>query len=330
MAEFDIIQQHFANWQSENASVVLGIGDDAAVIEVPDEHQLVVTTDLFLPGIHFPENTSAEDIAYKALAVNLSDLAAMSAKPGWFTLSLSIPKIDNNWLEKFSHSLAETARFYNIALVGGDTNQGPLTINIQAMGQVPKNQALRRDGAKPGDCIYCTGTLGDAALGLALLQGKHSVLDEEDRIYFHERLNRPMPRVGAGLSLRHGASAAIDISDGLVADLSHLLKASGELGALIHLEDIPLSEPLKRHMNEIEAWETALSGGDDYELCFTVSEKKRGILETSLSNAGCSFVCIGRVTKKSGIQFQNSGANLSLNLKGFEHFYSPTKITDIK
>ncbi len=322
MSEFDIIQQHFANWQSESNSVVLGIGDDAALIEIPDTHHLVVTTDLFLPDIHFPENTSAADIAYKALAVNLSDLAAMAAKPGWFTLSLAVPEVDSEWLESFSKSLSEAAQFYNIALVGGDTNQGPLTISIQAMGQVPKDKALRRDTAEPGDYIYCTGTLGDAALGLSVIQGKHTVMDDEDRQYFYERLNRPIPRVGAGMSLRQGASAAIDISDGLVSDLSHILTASGGLGALINLEELPLSEPLNRHLGEIQAWEMALSGGDDYELCFTVSGKQQGMLETALSNAGCSFTCIGRVTGKRGIQFQNSGANVSLNLKGFEHFNS--------
>ncbi len=320
MGEFELIQTHFAKWQQQNASVELGIGDDAALINFPETHHLVVTTDLFLPGIHFPEDTSPEDIAYKALAVNLSDLAAMGAKPGWFTLSLAMPESDSKWLKGFAKSLAETAQFYNVALVGGDTSRGPLTINIQAMGQVPKEKALRRDNAEPGDYIYCTGTLGDAALGLAIVRGEHRVMDDEDRLYFYHRLSRPMPRVAAGMSLRSGASAAIDISDGLVADLSHVLKASGGLGAIINLEDLPLSEPLQRHLGEINAWEMALSGGDDYELCFTVSEKQQGMLETSLSNAGCNFTCIGRVTGKNEIQFQNAGTNVSLNLKSFEHF----------
>ncbi len=320
MGEFELIQTHFANWQSENSSIELGIGDDAALLNIPETHHLVVTTDMLLPGIHFPEDTSPEDIAYKALAVNLSDLAAMGAKPTWFTLSLAMPDSDTNWLTRFAKSLAETAQFYNVALVGGDTNQGPLTINIQAMGQIPKDKALRRNTLQPGDYIYSTGTLGDAAMGLAIVQGQHNVIDDEDRLYFYQRLSRPMPRVGAGLSLRSGASGAIDVSDGLVSDLSHMLKASGDLGALINLEDLPLSEPLQRHLGEIEAWEMALSGGDDYELCFTVSEKQQGMLETSLSNAGCNYTCIGRVTGQSGIKFQNSGATINLNLEGFEHF----------
>ena len=320
MGEFELIQTHFASWQKENSSIELGIGDDAALLNFPETHHLVVTTDMLLPGVHFPVDTSPEDIAYKALVVNLSDIAAMGAKPTWFTLSISIPESDSLWLKRFAQSLAETAEFYNVALVGGDTNKGPLAISIQAMGQIPKDKALRRDTLEPGDYIYCTGTLGDAAMGLAIVKGTHEVIDEEDRRYFYQRLSRPMPRLSAGLSLRSGASGAIDVSDGLVADLNQMLTASGDLGALINLEDVPMSEPLQRHLGEIEAWEMALSGGDDYELCFTVSEKQQGMLETSLSNAGCNYTCIGRVTGQKGIKFQNSGANISLNLKGFEHF----------
>jgi len=323
MGEFDIIQQYFDGWEQQRSEVELGIGDDAALINFPESHHLVVTTDMFIPGVHFPEDTCAADIAYKALAVNLSDLAAMGARPGWFTLALSLPEIDQAWLHEFSESLAERAKFYNISLIGGDTNQGPLSITIQAMGQVPKTKALTRSGAKPGDWLYCTGTLGDAALGLDILQGRKSIKNKKDRDFLIERLNRPSPRVGTGLTLRQGASAAIDISDGLVKDLRHLLKASGDLGALINVEDLPLSEAFTKHLHEVEAWEMALSGGDDYELCFTVPDENRALLETSLENAGNPFTCIGRITGQDGIQLQNSGTKITLKLGGYEHFTDP-------
>ncbi len=325
MNEFDIIKQYFTLSECEQNQVELGIGDDAALINLPETHHLVVTTDMFLPGIHFPENTSPEDIACKALAVNLSDLAAMGANPKWFTLALSLPEVDHQWLRRFSSSLLEQAKFYNICLIGGDTNQGPLAITIQALGQVPKSKALRRSNASKGDLIYCTGTLGDAALGLAIIQGRHTVIDDADRKYLLNRLNRPTPRVGTGLILRAGASSAIDTSDGLINDLNHILNKSSDaacddIGAIINLEKLPLSDSFKRYLGEVDAWEMALAGGDDYELCFTVPEAEQDILTTSLSNAGCNFTRIGRITGKKGIELQNVGARVNLTLNGYEHF----------
>ncbi len=336
MSEFDIIEKYFTPNQSEQNQVELGIGDDGALVNIPETHNLVVTTDMLVSGVHFPENTSPEDIACKALAVNLSDLAAMGANPRWFTLAISFPEINTDWLERFANSLMKQAEFYNISLIGGDTNKGPLSITIQALGQVPKSKALRRSTAKKGDYIYCTGTLGDAALGLAILQGKQTVIDDEDRNYLMKRLNCPTPRLGTGLSLRSGASAAIDVSDGLINDLQHILDASsneeqGDIGAVLNLENLPLSDSFKRYLGEVDAWEMALAGGDDYELCFTVSEAEQDLLITSLSNAGCIFTCIGRVTGKKGIELQNAGARVNLNLNGFEHFAEtvnkPTRVS---
>ena len=336
MSEFDIIEKYFTPNQCEQNQVELGIGDDGALVNIPETHNLVVTTDMLVSGVHFPENTSPEDIACKALAVNLSDLAAMGANPRWFTLAISFPEINTDWLERFANSLMKQAEFYNISLIGGDTNKGPLSITIQALGQVPKSKALRRSTAKKGDYIYCTGTLGDAALGLAILQGKQTVIDDEDRNYLMKRLNCPTPRLGTGLSLRSGASAAIDVSDGLINDLQHILDASsneeqGDIGAVLNLENLPLSDSLKRYLGEVDAWEMALAGGDDYELCFTVSEAEQDLLITSLSNAGCIFTCIGRVTGKKGIELQNAGARVNLNLNGFEHFAEtvnkPTRVS---
>lgn len=325
MSEFNIIEEYFTPIQGEQNQVELGVGDDGALVNLPETHHLVVTTDMLIAGVHFPENTSPEDIACKALAVNLSDLAAMGANPRWFTLAISLPEVDPVWLKRFASSLMKQAEFYNISLIGGDTNKGPLSITIQALGQVPKSKALRRSTAKKGDYIYCTGTLGDAALGLAILQGKQTVIDDKDRHYLVNRLNCPTPRLGTGLSLRSGASAAIDISDGLINDLQHILDASsdedqGTIGAVLNLEDLPLSDSFRRYLGEVDAWEMALAGGDDYELCFTVSEAEQDLLTTSLTNAGCIFTCIGRITGKKGIELQNAGAKVSLNLKGFDHF----------
>ncbi len=325
MSEFDIIEKYFTPAKGSQNQVELGVGDDGALVDVPETHNLVVTTDMFISGVHFPEKTSPENIACKALAVNLSDLAAMGANPRWFTLAISLPEINPDWLKRFAESLMKQAAFYNISLIGGDTNKGPLSITIQALGQVPKSKALRRSTARKGDYIYCTGTLGDAALGLAILQGKQTVIDDEDRNYLLKRLNCPTPRLGAGLSLRSGASAAIDISDGLINDLQHILDASsdeeqGTIGAVLNLEDLPLSDSFKRYLGEVDAWEMALAGGDDYELCFTVSATEQDLLLTSLSNAGCIYTQIGRVTGKKGIELQNSGARVNLNLTGFEHF----------
>ncbi len=320
MGEFEIIQQYFSNWEEPRNDVVLGIGDDAALINFPETHHLAVTTDMLISGVHFPENTSPADIAYKALAVNLSDLAAMGARPSWFTLVLSLPEANHEWLYEFSKSLADCAKFYNVSLIGGDTNKGPLSVTIQAMGQVPKDKALRRCGAKAGDWLYCTGTLGDAALGLAVLQGRREIKTKKHRDYVIERLNRPTPRLGIGLSLRQGASAAIDLSDGLMSDLGHLLEASGNLGATINLDELPMSEPFKTSLDEISAWELALSGGDDFELLFTISPDHKSLLETSLENTGSPYACMGRITGNKGIQLQSGGTNISLDWDGYDHF----------
>lgn len=333
MSEFDIIKNYFVIDSEPQTQVDLGIGDDAALVHLPESHNLVVTTDTIIPGVHIPENCSPEHIAIKALAVNLSDLAAMGANPRWFTLALTIPEENENWLKRFSKTLLQQAAFYNIALIGGDTVKGPLAINIQAMGQIPKNRALTRSNAEKGDLIYVTGTLGDAAFGLSLIKNEHQITNKKDKTYFINRLNCPEPRLGAGLSLRSTATAAIDISDGLISDLSHILDSSGQesdLGAIIQLENIPLSRQLKKYLGEIEAWEIALSGGDDYELCFTVNESNKEVMETSLSNAGVEFQQIGKITGKKGIEFHHGGAVINMNLSGYDHFRKNSKESSVE
>jgi len=223
--EFELIKRYFQQTIVSRRDVVCGIGDDAALLQCSPEQLLVVSTDTLIEGVHFPQTTTAQDLAYKALAVNLSDLAAMGAEPAWFTLALTLPTPDPSWLAHFSQGLFQLAQQFNIQLVGGDTTRGPLSITIQVLGQVPAHQALLRQGAQAGDKIYVSGTLGDAGLGLEVSLGKRQVSETASQFVL-QRLNRPFPQVQLGLALRGLASSAIDISDGLLADLDHLWKAA--------------------------------------------------------------------------------------------------------
>ncbi|GAC15902.1 thiamine-phosphate kinase [Aliiglaciecola lipolytica] len=294
MKEFDIIERFFKQERESRKDVLQGIGDDCAITRVPEGLNLAITTDTLISGVHFPVDTPPEAIAHKALAVNLSDLAAMGAEPAWFSLSLSLPEVDENWLEAFSQSLFEVSEYYSIQLIGGDTVQGPLAITITAQGFVPNEKALVRSGAKPGDLVYVTGTLGDAGAGLDIKLGKLTS-SEHGANFLLNRLNYPAPRLLAGTALRRTASACIDISDGLIQDLQHILNAS-ECGAKIQVKNLPLSVALKETVDLEQAYQYALSSGDDYELLFTVNEEQKGILETSLANANMKATCIGQLT----------------------------------
>ena len=312
MNEFDIIETYFAKQPCKRKDVSLGIGDDGAILNVPPEKQLVVTTDTLISGVHFPENTDAFSMGFKSLAVNLSDLAAMGAEPAWVMLALTLPNSDAQWLKDFSRGFFELAEKYNIELIGGDLTKGALSITVQALGLVPKNEAITRHGAKAGDLIYVTGTLGDAALALAVLQKKIAVEEKyQEKILL--KLNQPKPKIKEGEQLRKIATAAIDISDGLYADLKHMLKKSG-VGARIDLDHLPLSEALQRSTIKEEALRFALSGGDDYELCFTVPAAKKHLLPE-----GCT--CIGEITASLEINltFAN-GKKYILTHEGYTHF----------
>jgi len=316
--EFDIIREYFTAQPVTRPDVLRGIGDDAALLNVPADHELVVTTDLLVAGVHFPEVASARAIGHKTLAVNLSDLAAMAATPAWFTLNLSLPQADPAWLRDLTHGMFQLARLHDVVLVGGDTTRGPLTLGIQAMGFVPRGQALLRSGAKAGDRIYVTGCLGDAALALMLLQGKISMPEE-----FHapvlERLHRPLPRVAAGLALRNVASACIDLSDGLVADLGHILEASGA-GARVQLERLPLSPAYGPVFGQV-GWAPAASGGDDYELCFTVPPAREPDLRKAAAQFGVSCVQIGEIETQPGLRLVDEcGGLYQPERSGFDHF----------
>ncbi len=317
-SEFDIIKDYFTGQRVKRDDVSLGIGDDAAIITVPHNQQLVIAIDTLVAGVHFLTDSCAEDIAYKALAVNLSDLAAMGAEPAWFTLALTLPKVDSLWLQGFAKGLFTLAEQYKLQLVGGDTTQGPLTISIQVAGYVPFDMALTRSGAKAGDGIYVTGTLGDAALGLRCLQRPDEYHFDQQAI---NRLNRPQARIEMGLVLREIATACIDVSDGLLADLGHILDAS-YVGARLDRNAIPLSNSVKRVCDRYEFdYALALSGGDDYELCFCVAPENDAKLKAIATDSDVSITKIGQIEVKRGISLRDGDKSISVNqAQGFEHF----------
>ncbi len=318
--EFDLIQLFFNQETKSRKDVVLGIGDDAALLQVPFDQQLVVTTDTLVAARHFHTNTLPEDIGYKALAVNLSDLAAMGAEPAWILLALTLPSADESWLRQFIKGFFSLMQQFQLQLVGGDLTQGPLTITVQALGFVPTGKALCRRGARVGDRIYVTGSLGDAGLALEALQKKENFgLTPTQILTVTQRLNRPDPRVDVGLALRDIASSAIDVSDGLAADLHHLLSAN-RVGAILQLEKLPLSESLLSLPRE-SAWNLALSSGDDYELCFTVPESRESILQQHLQVLKTPYTCIGSIKKDRGLLLlDEKGSVFNSDKTGFQHF----------
>jgi thiamine-monophosphate kinase len=317
MAEFDWIAWLKQQAQAGDADngVVLGIGDDAALCQVPPGMQLAISTDTLVAGVHFPNDTAPADIGYKALAVNLSDMAAMGAQPVWFSLALSVPEMDWDWLQPFSQGLLELAREHDVALIGGDTTRGPLSITVTVHGFVPEGQALRRSGAIGGDDIWVTGSLGDAAAALQQIGAAMQSMK------LRHRLDRPTPRVAAGLALRGLASAAIDISDGLAQDLGHILTASG-LGADIELGRMPVSASLLEfHPEDAARWQLQLGGGDDYELCFTAPARNAFAIEQALAQCGVSASVIGHTTEQTGLRcLAPDGESFALARTGFQHF----------
>lgn len=318
--EFDLIQRFFNRKTKNRKDVILGIGDDAALLQVPFDQQLVVTTDTLVAGRHFPINTLPEDIGYKALAVNLSDLAAMGAEPAWILLALTLPKANEIWIRKFTEGFFSLMQNFQLQLVGGDITQGPLTITIQALGFVPTGKALGRVGVNVGDHIYVTGCLGDAGLALETIEKKNDFgLTTTQMRTVLQRLNRPTPRVDVGLALRGIASSAIDISDGFAADLNHILLAN-RVGAILQLEKLPLSNSLLALPRE-EAWKLALSSGDDYELCFTVPESCEKILQQHLQKLNTPYTCVGSVKKDQGLLLLDENESVFyIDKMGFQHF----------
>lgn len=318
--EFDLIARYFDRVRPKRRDVALGIGDDCALLTVPDNQLVAISTDTMVSGVHFLADIAPADLAYKSLAVNLSDLAAMGADPAWLSLALTLPEVNELWLQEFSDSLFEQLDHYYIHLIGGDTTRGPLSLTLTIQGLVPTGRALSRAGANVGDWIYVTGTLGDSAAGLAILQNRLWVEDYADRMALVSRHLRPQPRILQGKELRNFASSVIDISDGLVSDLQHILNAS-RCGAHIDLDALPYSNHLKKHVDTEQVLYWALNGGEDYELCFTVPEINRVTLDMALGCLGASYTCIGQVAPLSeGVKYSKQGRHVELTCSGFDHF----------
>lgn len=321
--EFSLIARYFDRVRSSRLDVETGIGDDCALLNIPEKQTLAISTDTLVAGNHFLPDIDPADLAYKALAVNLSDLAAMGADPAWLTLALTLPKVDEPWLEAFSDSLFELLNYYDMQLIGGDTTRGPLSMTLGIHGYIPVGRALKRSGAKPGDWIYITGTPGDSAAGLAVLQNRLQVSEETDAHYLIKRHLRPTPRILHGQALRDIASAAIDLSDGLISDLGHIVKASG-CGARVDVDALPKSDAMMRHVDAGQALRWALSGGEDYELCFTVPELNRGALDVAIGQLGVPFTCIGQMSADiEGLNFVRDGMPVIFDWKGYDHFATP-------
>lgn len=315
MAEFaliDLIQKRCAVVRED---VRLGIGDDAALLAVPAGQLLATSTDTLVAGVHFLPEARAFDIGWKSLAVNLSDLAAMGAEPAWATLALTLPSADAHWVGAFADGFAELARRHRVALVGGDTTQGPLSVTVTIHGFTPEGAALMRSGARDGDGVYVTGTLGDAAAGL-----RQTLAKSKSDPHLLGRLHRPTPRIAQGLLLRGRATSCIDVSDGLVGDLGHICDASG-VGAELDADALPASAAVFCAFDADARREFQLAGGDDYELCFTAPDEVASDLLRDLVDSGGGATHIGRIVAGQGVQVRDaSGHPVNLPRCGWEHF----------
>lgn len=318
MSEFSLIDHYFKHLTASRADVSTGIGDDAAVVQVPLGKELLVSTDVLNIGVHFPLETSPFDIGYKSLAVNLSDMAAMGAVPCWVTLSLSLPEENADWLEGFSRGFAQLANQHQVQLIGGDTTKGPLSISVTIMGLADKGRARLRSAAKPGDLIAITGSIGDAALGLDCLLNDLD-MSEEDRSFCISRLNQPTPRVSVSGLLAPYVNAMIDISDGLVADLQHILDES-HCGAVLYVEKLPLSSAGQQYIRQTQDWVRMLSGGDDYELCFSFAKENLHDIEAIAQQMNLALTVIGYIESEPHMQLLLNGEAYTAARKGYDHF----------
>lgn len=320
LSEFELIRRYFTYPAPHTR---LGVGDDAAVVRLRRGMELVVSTDMLLSGRHFFHDADPRRLGHKALAVNLSDMAAMGATPRWVTLSLALPRADTTWLQAFTAGFMQLARQYGVDLIGGDTTRGPLTICVQIMGEVPSGKALRRDGARAGDDVWVSGNLGDAALALAARSGRLRLAAREFAAV-SRRLDLPLPRIELGEALRATARSAIDISDGLLADLGHICERS-RVGAVIELAHVPRSTIMERYVDRAAGRAALLSGGDDYELCFTAPRSRRSAVERIARRSGLKVTRIGRIiTARRGTGavaiIGKDGKPVVVRHPGFDHF----------
>ncbi|MDO9466281.1 MAG: thiamine-phosphate kinase [Thiobacillus sp.] len=314
--EFDLIARHFTR---ATPGAVLGVGDDCALLAPTPGMQLAVSTDMLLEGRHFSPQDSPAGLGHKSLAVNLSDLAAMGATPRWATLSIALPEANDAWLTAFARGFFRIADQHGIELVGGDTIRGALTLSITVIGEVPPGQALRRDGAQAGDDVWVSGTLGAAALALAYRQGR-LFMEQIDAAKVLPALYLPTPRIELGIALRGIASSAIDISDGLLGDLGHILERS-QVGAVVEFAALPTLPVAQSYLHEKVARDCVLAGGDDYELCFTAPAERRDAVQAAAESAGVAVTRIGRITAEPGLAVLGTdGAPLTIDHTGYDHF----------
>jgi thiamine-monophosphate kinase len=319
MDEFELIRRYFSHLGTARPDVLLGVGDDAALLQVPEDEELVAAVDTIVAGRHFPEGSDAQSVGHRAMAVNLSDLAAMGARPAWALLALTLPSPDPDWLEKFARGFGDVARAHGVALVGGDTTQGPLAVSVQIMGHVPRGTALRRGGGREGDLLAVTGTLGDAGAGLAVLMGTLEMNDAAAADELRRRFEYPTPRVEFGIAARGLASAAMDLSDGLAGDLPKLAAASG-LAARVDVDRLPLSRALESAAGAERARELALGAGDDYELLIAVPPGRFDALAAGAAELNLTLTPIGELRRGNGVQWALKGTPYVPVARGYSHF----------
>ncbi len=320
LSEFELIRRYFTH---PSRGATLGVGDDAALVRVTRGNELAVSADMLVEGRHFFRTADPTLLGHKVLAVNLSDMAAMGAKPRWATLALALPRVDEKWLAGFARGFMTLARRYSVDLIGGDTTRGPLAISVQIMGEVPVGKALRRDGAKPGDDVWVSGQLGEAAMALEAIKGRIRVAPRDRRV-LEQRLHAPEPRIALGLALRGIARSAIDVSDGLLADLGHICERSG-VAATIEWEAVPATPLVRAHAQTDRGARGLLAGGDDYELCFTAPPRRRADVVRAAARVRVGATLIGRVTARSKARaavlvLDAVGKPLRARAQGFDHF----------
>lgn len=315
-SEFDLIRRYFTR---PTPQALLGVGDDAALVKVSDGMELAISADMLVAGTHFFADADPYKLGWKSLAVNLSDMAAMGALPKWATLAIALPEANESWMAEFAKGFFACADRYQVDLIGGDTTRGPLTISVQIMGEVAVGKALKRSAAKPGDEIWVSGTLGSAAIALAALQGSYSLTEDELDACL-PALHMPQPRVQLGLVLSVFGQCAIDISDGLLADLGHILQSSN-VGAEIDLQHIPCSKVVSNHLAEKQVQQMVLAGGDDYELCFTAPARNHGEIIKLSNMFALPLTQIGVITSEPGLIVRGlDNEIMDIEGTGFDHF----------
>lgn len=317
--EFDLIARYFTRVGAPRSDVRIGVGDDGAVVLPPAARELVVVTDSLLEGVHFPPGSPAASVGHRAFAVNLSDLAAMGAEPAWALLALTVPRADESWLAQFSRAAGDLCRKHGVALIGGDTTRGPLSVTVTMIGTVPIGQSLERAGGQAGDAVFVSGSPGDSAAGLALEQGRLHVADAMNAEILRDRFLFPTPRCQIGIALRGLASACIDVSDGLGGDLEKLCTASG-CGAELDAAALPVSEALLGAVGREAAREYALTGGEDFELLFTVPLARLGAMHDAIAGGLGPVTRIGSLVAGKGVKVFARGGVMQFSTHGFDHF----------